>query len=123
MLNSQKSSPCNPLVDRAVREIVKEDSRYALHEMRSVHRENLVIPVTLVLKNGEKKYTHSRNISGAGICLIGKELIAEGLVTDMELYRLSGQPTRILAEARWCRKFGHEYFMSGWKFIGLSKKS
>ncbi len=111
----------SPEIDRLIKEIVKEDTNYALTEMRSVHRENLVVPVTLVFSDGSTQHTHSRNISAVGVCLIGTEPVPINELVDLEIYRLKGSPSRIVADPRWCKPFGANYFMSGWKFIQMKR--
>ena len=117
MLRNQSQQAFCPDIERLVKEIVKEDARYVLTEMRSMHRENLVVPVTLVFPDNTRQNTFSRNISAVGVCLIGKEPIAENQIVDLEIYRLNGKPDRVSADVRWCKPFGKEYHMSGWKFL------
>jgi hypothetical protein len=121
MMRNQVQHAANPEIDRLIQQIVKEDANYALTEMRSVHRENLVVPVTLVFSDGSTQHTHSRNISSIGICLIGTESIPINELVDLEIYRLKGSPSRIVADPRWCKPFGSTYFMSGWKFVQLKR--
>ena len=120
MLTAQ--SPTTPELERFVKEIVKEDAKYVLTEMRSRHRENLVVPVTMIFKDGKRQHGFTRNISPVGVCLIGKEPLAENQIVELEIYRLNGEPTTISAEVRWCKPFGENYFMSGWKFMQMLSK-
>ena len=117
MLTSHSAT--SPELERFVKEIVKEDARYVLTEMRSMHRERLVLPVTLAFKDGTRKQAFSRNISPVGICLIGNDPVAQNQHVELEIYRLSGKATRISAEVRWCKPFGEDFFMSGCKFMRL----
>ena len=117
MLTSQNVT--TPELERFVKEIVKEDAKYVLTEMRSRHRENLVVPVAMVFKDGKRLHGFTRNISPVGVCIIGKEPLAENQVVELEIYRLNAKPTTISAEVRWCKPFGEDFFMSGWKFMRL----
>lgn len=119
MMKNQSQQASCPEIERLIKEIVRDDARYVLTEMRSMHRENLVVPVTMIFADGTRKNSFSRNISAVGVCLIGKEPIAENQVVDLEIYRLTGKPDRVSADVRWCKPFGKEYYMSGWKFLQL----
>lgn len=116
------STTTSPELEQLIKEVVKEDCRYARSEMRSVHRENLVVPVTMIFKDGRQQEAFSRNISPAGVCLISNEPVTENQLVELEIYRLHGRKDRIIAEARWCKPFGQEYFMSGWKFVQLKRR-
>lgn len=116
------STTTSPELENLIKEVVKEDNRYVRSEMRSVHRENLIVPVTIHFKDGRQQEAFSRNISPAGICLISSEQVAANQLLDLEIYRLNGKCDRIIAEVRWCKPFGQEYFMSGWKFVQLKRR-
>jgi hypothetical protein len=115
-------SATTPELEKFVRDIVHEDAKYVLTEMRSMHRENLVVPVTLVYKDGKRQNGFSRNISPVGICLISQVPVAQNQMLDLEIYRLSGKPSTISAEVRWCKPFGEDFFMSGWKFVRMLRR-
>lgn len=116
------STTTSPELENLIKEVVKEDCRYVRSEMRSVHRENLVVPVTIVFKDGGQQPAFSRNISPAGICLISDEPVTANQTLELEIYRINGKSNRIIAEVRWCKPFGQEYFMSGWKFMHLKRR-
>jgi hypothetical protein len=117
MLKTQLQPAVTPEIQKLVKTIVDEDSQYVMNEMRSSHRDNLVVPVRVFFKDGTYDETFSRNISPLGICLIGKQMIPSNQSVDLEIYRLRGEPDRISAMLRWCKPFGKKYFMSGWKFL------
>jgi hypothetical protein len=98
MLKQSMLGPVPHDIDLAIKELLREDARYTLTEMR-----------------------FSKNISEAGICVITQQPVKENEVIDLEIYRLYGSPIRITSDARWCRPFGQSYFMSGWKFMHLRK--
>lgn len=119
MMKNQSLSMSCPEIERLINDIVKDDARYVLTEMRSMHRENLVVPVTMIFADGTRQNSFSRNISAVGVCLIGKEPVTDNQVVDLEIYRLHRKPDRVSADVRWCKSFGTEYFMSGWKFLQI----
>ena len=121
MLRSQQTGSADPVIERLINDMIRDDTKFVKSEMRTVHRETLVVPVTLHFKDGTVQHTFSRNISPMGVCLIGKEQIQVNQVVDLEVYRISGESTRIVADARWCKPFGKEYFASGWKFLQLRR--
>ena len=121
MIYNQQQTPINSDVERVVKAILKEDAKYALHEMRSVHRENLVVPVTMIYPDKSRADAVSRNISPAGICLISSIPLESDQILDLEIYRLQGACSVLSAEIRWCKPFGETYFMSGWKFLRVRK--
>lgn len=121
MLKQSMLGPVPHDIDLAIKELLREDARYTLTEMRSRYRENLVVPVKLFYRTGEPEMGFSKNISEAGICVITQQPVKENEVIDLEIYRLYGSPIRITSDARWCRPFGQSYFMSGWKFMHLRK--
>jgi hypothetical protein len=121
MLKQSMLGPVPQDVELAVKELLREDTRYTLTEMRSRYRENLVVPVKLFYRNGEPEMGFSKNVSEAGICVITQNAVPENEILDLEIYRLYGSPIRITSDARWCRPFGQCYYMSGWKFLHLRK--
>ncbi len=121
MLRNQQAGKADPVVERIIHDMIREDSRFVAAEMRSVHRETLVVPVTACFKDGTTYQTFSRNISPQGVCLIGKEPMECEQVADLDIYRINADPIRIVAEIRWCKPFGQEYFFSGWRFIQVRR--
>jgi hypothetical protein len=121
MLKQSYVGPVPPDIEAAVKELLRDDARYTLTEMRSRYRENLVVPVKVFFQNGETEMGFSRNISEAGICVITRTLIPDNQMLDLEIYKLNGSPIRITSDARWCRPFGQSYYMSGWKFVHLRR--
>lgn len=121
MLTSRVSNVLLPEVEQAINEMVSEDARYMKMEMRSIHRDQLVVPVRILFKTGEMFSAFSRNVSPIGICLIGKDPISDQAIADLEIYRLRERPMKVMAGVRWCKRFGAEYYMSGWKFLQLRR--
>ncbi len=108
-------------VEAAIKELLREDARYTLTEMRSRYRENLVVPVIVHHSEKESFSGFSRNISEAGICIITEHPISDDSVADLDIYRLGGPSIRVTSNVRWCRPFGKHYYMSGWKFMNLRR--
>lgn len=121
MLKQHSLSPVSAEIELVVKQILRDDAVYTLTEMRSRHRENLVLPVTIYFSESNSVDGFSRNISEAGICIITASPVDDDTMADLELYRLHGKRVTITSEARWCRPFGRDYFMSGWKFMNLQR--
>lgn len=123
MLRSGNTGPPpKPDIQRAIDAILKEDANFDRTENRSAHRENLVRAVSIESRGLEEvKDGFSRNVSATGVGLITNHEIAEKLVGTLKIERLSGQPTAILSECRWCRPYGENWYLSGWQFINLKR--
>lgn len=124
MLNHQADT--RPEIESLIDEIIRENARYK-RELRSFHREPLVCPVIISFDDEESEEQHcvSRNISPAGISLISSFEFKQGVVAPLEIYRLTKLKStpRIVAECRWSKPFGEEYWMSGWQFLRLQKNA
>ena len=121
MIN-QRMMSSNPEVERLIRELLTEDARYD-RELRSAHRENLVFPVSICLEEKDQGISgFSRNVSVTGICVLCENEISSGERATLEIYRLHRpEPSRVLAECRWCKPFGDTFYASGWQFLGLAR--
>lgn len=122
MMINQRMMSSNPEVERLIRELLTEDARYD-RELRSAHRENLVFPVSMCLEEKDQSINgFSRNVSVTGICVLCDTQISSGERATLEIYRLHRpEPSRVLAECRWCKPFGDEFYASGWQFLGLAR--
>ena len=123
MLRSVNSGPpAKPDIQCAIAAILKEDASFDRSENRSAHRDNLVRAVTVESRESEEViHCFSRNVSATGIGLISNEKITEKMVGTLTIDSLSGTPTVILSECRWCRPYGDNWFLSGWQFIKLKR--
>ncbi len=121
MLKQHSLSPVSAEIELAIKQILRDDAVYTLTEMRSRHRENLVVPVTICFSESHTEDGFTRNISEAGVCIISANPMEENTLANLELYRLHGAKQSITSEIRWCRPFGKEYFMSGWKFMKINR--
>ena len=122
MMINQRMMSSNPDVERLIRELLTEDARYD-RELRSAHRENLVFPVSICLSEKDQEISgFSRNVSVTGICVLCDTQVSTGDRAVLGIYRLHRpEPSRILAECRWCKPFGDAFFASGWQFLGLAR--
>lgn len=121
MLTSQQAE-AQPDIKQLIDEIVLENARYK-RELRSFHREPLACPVVVYFNQQgiDNQHCVSQNISPAGIALLSSFEFDPGVVTAVEIYRISGSSntSKIVAECRWSKPFGTEYWMSGWQFLRL----
>ena len=90
-------------------------------ELRSNHREKITLPVDVICRQSEITHGFTRNISPQGLCIISLENFPHTERATLCLYRLDEKPTRVLAECRWSRAYGHRYWISGWQFNGLPR--
>lgn len=112
----------NPDIERAINELLAADAKFDRNENRSVHREHLVRHLRLSIRQPELSIeAFSRNISAAGIGIITAQEIAVGATGEMEIERLKGPELKIIAECRWCRSYGENWFISGWQFQNLKR--
>ena len=123
MMIDQVMTPSNPEVERLIEELLTEDAYYDC-EKRSAQRENLVFPVSIRLtEEGFPINGFSRNVSVTGICVLCNTQVSVGDRAALEIYRLHRpEPSRIVAECRWCKPFGAEFYASGWQFLGLCRE-
>ena len=111
----------SPEVERLINQVIVDDARYD-RDLRSVHREKVVLPVNLKFMNGLPSISaFSRNLSVSGACLITRQLIELDTTVMLQIYRLDGRTSQVVAECKWCKPFGQEYWMSGWQFLRLPK--
>lgn len=106
-------------LEAAIKEILKQDARYVLSEVRCRHREPLVVPVRVIRQERILASGFSRNISKSGICLITPQPLPVEEIVQLEIYRLQEKALTIFSKARWCRAYGPEYFMSGCRFLAI----
>lgn len=116
-----KSSFSNPDVERLIKQIDIEHSRYE-RDLRSIQREKIVLPVEMKFMNGDPDvFAITRNLSPAGVCIIANEPFGERMLSKMRLHRLNDSKSEIIAECKWCRPFGTGFWMSGWQFLRVPR--
>ena len=112
----------NPEIERVVKDLLAADANFDRTENRSVHRDQLVRPLRLEIRETEQTLEgFSRNISAAGIGVITGQAIASGATAVIEIERLKGGPAKIIAECRWCKSYGENWFISGWQFRSIKR--
>ena len=118
----QAGPPAKPDIQRAVDSILKEDSNFDRNENRSAHRQNLVRPVQMEIREpAETVAGFSRNVSATGIGIITNQPINDKAIALLKIGGLSNNDLSILSECRWCKPYGSGWYMSGWQFISLKR--
>lgn len=112
----------NPAIEQAVKSLITEDYNFDRQENRSAHRERLVRPVQVELRADERTIpAFSRNISVNGIGIISAEAMLEKSTAILEIGGIKNMPVKILAECRWSRGYGENWYISGWQFISIKR--
>ena len=113
----------SPEIGQLVEDLLREEADFELRDGRSVHRETIARPVTVTLRRPiETTFnSFSRNISGQGIGLISLERVPEDATGILAIEGLSSMPAPILAECRWCKEYGTQWFLSGWQFLMIKR--
>jgi len=117
MLRSAGANVSLP-IQRLIKEIQKETAKFD-RDLRSTHRENLVLPANLEMKN----VVHdgfTRNISASGVCIVTLAEIPDRSLATISIYRIGGSPCRLVAECRWTKPFGDSFWISGWQFGSIA---
>jgi len=113
-------APANPEIQQAIEDLLREDSKFDRTEYRSSHRDHLVRPVELELRDEDETIVgFSRNISTSGIGLIIQAPINDRTVAVLKITKLAENDLEVLAECRWCKPYGKNWFLTGWQFIKL----
>ena len=106
-----------PDIERAVKDLLSADTKFDRNQNRSVHRQHLVRHLLMKIRKPERTIAGvSRHISNIGIEVIADHEVAAGTIGEIDIERLKGPPLRIIAECRWCKKFGENRFLLGWQF-------
>lgn len=122
MLQQNNGPTAKPDVKRAVEKLLVADANFDRYENRTAHRKNLVRPVHIELREtGESVQAFSRNISSTGIGLITHQPLDPNLIAVLSVMSLEGENVEFLAESRWCKSFGDQWFFSGWQFVCLKR--
>jgi PilZ domain len=113
-------SPSSPYLEASIKELLLEDSMFDQNERRSLHREVLVRPVVLELRDSDQIIEgFSRNISFRGVSLLTRRAVAPDTVAKILIHRLHHAPTQFLVECRWVGPFGVQWNVSGWNFLNV----
>jgi hypothetical protein len=112
-----------PEIERMIKEIQTEDSRFD-RELRSAHREKIVLPVTIKSLDGKELIEcTSRNISSTGICLLSTTKFESDTQWLLQINRLNEKTSEVMATCKWSREFGRAHSISGWQFIRMTRNS
>lgn len=121
MLKDALSAVC-PELEVTVKQLLVEDALYEQNERRTVHREFLVRPVLLELRETAEKFEgFTRNISYLGVSVVTRKPILPQTIAKIEIYRLNSGPSIFLAECRWTSPFGDEWNVTGWNFLNTCR--
>lgn len=120
LLNSQRFA--SPEIERLIREVMEDDTRFE-KELRSVHRERVVLPVEITIGVDEEIiHAFSRNVSCEGIALISDRPFESGDSATLAIYRTTKPvASRVVAECKWCKPFGATFWVSGWQFTHVPR--
>ncbi len=119
----EMQSPSDPVVERIVLQLLREESQLIARERRSAHRQSLIRPVTISLRSDEEIEIRgfTRNISTQGVGVISDLDFVDGGVAIIKIHSLDGRDTRILSECRWSNPFGEGWYASGWNFLNVAR--
>lgn len=100
--------------------LLKENQSELLSERRSVERKPFVRPVTI--RAGRDRdlvaFAFSRDISPVGIGLISQVSWKERTLARIEVLSTErSECYAVVAEVRWTKAFGDNWFYTGWKFV------
>lgn len=120
MLRNSVGGGC-PELEIYVKQLLVEDALFEQQERRSVHREFLVRPVLLELRDSDIRVEgFSRNISFLGLSVVTRQPILPQSIAKISVYRLNSGPSLFLAECRWTSPFGEDWNVTGWTFLNVS---
>ena len=119
----EMNMPSDPVVERIVEQLIREETQQIARERRSAHRQSIIRPVTVSLRSDENIIVHgfTRNISPKGVGLISDLNFVEGGLAVIRIHSLEKTGTRILSECRWTNPFGDGWFCSGWHFLNVAR--
>ena len=91
-------------------------------DRRSTEREKFAIPVIVNQKGDQPRIQgFTRNVSGGGVNLVINKPIPENQFCLLEFVSTGDVRYEIVAESVWCRKFGKNYYLTGWQFPKLER--
>ena len=123
MMIHQQTQFVAPDVNRFVEQVKTEDARFD-RELRSQHREKIVLSVTVKFLNGDEAVDcFSRNLSGSGACLLSSQPFTVDSQCVLKIHHIGNKDSNVIAIAKWSRPFGNDNFISGWQFLRMAKIS
>lgn len=112
-----------PEIQRLIDDIINEETRFMMSERRDATRKPITRGVIIQPCNepGQQFSAISRDVSNQGIGLISQREWKDGDTAKIEINRLKGPASIVVAECRWCDKFAEGWFVSGWNFKRLER--
>lgn len=97
--------------------LLREHQSALIQERRTAGRHPFTRPVRVTPPRCQSALQgFSRDVSQHGMSIILSENIRVGLIAELQIHSLTGDPVHVRAEARWCEPFGKGWFATGWKF-------
>jgi hypothetical protein len=108
-------------LERVFHSLCEEEELRRQDDRRAAARIPFVRPLRVIPRGsqGEVIEGFSRNISPLGLGVVSRDAFKLGDVARIEIHRFGQSPAVILAECRWCDRFGHNWNFSGWCFLSL----
>lgn len=113
----------SPELQDLVDQILDEESRAKICERRDASRQQISRPLVIEPREEDSRSitAMSRDISGSGLGVISTDNFEMGTLARIEISRLKGAPSVVLAECRWCDPFGNGWYLSGWNFVAVQR--
>lgn len=108
------------LLQSLIEDICREEEIIE-RERRTAHRKPLARPVTVEMSDEKKVLAFSKNVSQLGMGLIVEEELPQGTIAKLTIHSLKDRPVHIRSELRWSQPFGKGWFLTGWKFIVVTR--
>lgn len=123
MLTCSPSSILTGSLDQVLEALVQEERDPGPVERRSAHRQPFMRPVSINTRreDGTVWQAFSKNVSPQGIGLVTPHPVDLGMVAKLAIHRTIGPPVFLLAECRWCDRFGDGWYVHGWNFINVAR--
>jgi len=104
---------------QSVVQLLKENEKGLLQERRGVDRKPFVHPVTIASGRNHREIhkAFSRDISPTGIGLVSQVEWAEQTCVTLQIHTVRGKRIDLKARARWTRRYGDGWFLTGWNFL------
>lgn len=106
----------SPEIKHLVTMLSAKEENYV--DKRASHREPVVCPVTVQFQYELTRHrAFSKDISTGGISLIGERKVEVEQIATLAIYRIDDIATKVRARCIWCKPFGEEHYLTGWKFL------
>ncbi len=118
------SHACSIELQRAIDDLLQEDYRAKLNERRDASRKSFARPLVIEWKSGTRKEVRafSRDISALGIGVTSNEPFETGTVAKIRVAGQNGESAVLVAECRWCNRYGNDWYTSGWNLLSVERK-